>query len=216
MGSRCAANPSYKLASIVAKAERKVKEAAIDNTEAHPRIVSKILEEGSWVDDDEVQEMWAGLLASSCGEADESNLVFVNLLSQLTSLQVRILQYACKNAPKYCGENELIMSGMGFRIGLEELRAVAGESNIHRLDRELDHLRGLELIHGGFSTDIPPSDPEITPTSLALSLYVRAQGSHESPREFFDLPILTASDLFQFMYSPQTKSESTSDETPSP
>jgi hypothetical protein len=33
---------------------------------AHPRLVSNIIQQGSWVDEDIVQGMWAGVLASSC------------------------------------------------------------------------------------------------------------------------------------------------------
>jgi hypothetical protein len=61
----------------------------IIDKQAHPRIVGKVLEHGSWEDDETVQTMWAGLLASSCSSdgKDQSNLVFINLLEQMTSAQ---------------------------------------------------------------------------------------------------------------------------------
>ena len=70
--------------------------------QAHPRMVMRVIEDGSWSDDATVQKMWAGLLASSCcpDGRDESNLMFINLLGQLTSSQVRILRFACETANK--------------------------------------------------------------------------------------------------------------------
>ncbi|MEO0375326.1 MAG: hypothetical protein AAF329_12025, partial [Cyanobacteria bacterium P01_A01_bin.17] len=35
-----------------------------DRYRAHPRLVAQIIEQGSWTDCDEVQNMWAGILAS--------------------------------------------------------------------------------------------------------------------------------------------------------
>jgi len=69
---------------------------------ALPRLVRLTLEEGSWIDTEEVRGMWAGLLASLCTEdgKDESNLIFVNLLAQLTSSEARLLNYLCENAEK--------------------------------------------------------------------------------------------------------------------
>jgi hypothetical protein len=58
-----------------------------------PRLLHVAFEESSWIDDDDIQRMWAGLLVSgtsSDGESDE-NLIFMNLLKQMSSLQVRII-----------------------------------------------------------------------------------------------------------------------------
>ncbi|KAF5421991.1 MAG: hypothetical protein C5S45_02980 [Candidatus Methanocomedens sp.] len=69
---------------------------------ASPRIVHNILENGSWIDNDIIQGMWAGLLASACTKEgkDESNLIFIHLLSQLTFSEVKILNYCCEEAEK--------------------------------------------------------------------------------------------------------------------
>lgn len=91
---------SYAL-SIVEKGKKKL-EARVGDTEvhAHPRMIYDIISKGSWVDDPELQEMWAGLLASSCTEdgKDQSNLVYANILGQMTAAQSRILDYVCWNA----------------------------------------------------------------------------------------------------------------------
>src|SRR5262245_35043001 len=62
-------------AKIVEKADSKLRsQPNFEQKHAHPRLVGAIVEHGSWTDADSVQEMWAGLLASSCTEdgRDES------------------------------------------------------------------------------------------------------------------------------------------------
>jgi hypothetical protein len=181
---------------------------------AHPRIATLGLERGSWADSDDVQDMWAGLLTSSCTEdgKDDSNLIFINLLDQLTSSQAKILNFACKKSKK-----RITLSGLIFaeeiNIQIDDLIKLTGIEEIHRLDRELDHLRSLEVLDSGFPLDIgfdavgtyeaitlnslPENNGDkpkekilsarITPTALGLNLYVRCQGTFLSPIDFFNL-----------------------------
>ena len=46
---------------------------------AHPRVALSIIENGSLNDNPEIQELWAGLFASSCTKdgQDDENLIFV-------------------------------------------------------------------------------------------------------------------------------------------
>jgi Abortive infection alpha len=152
---------------------------------AHPRLVADALQHGSWVDDKTLQEMWGGLLASSCSPdgKDDSNLIFINLLSQLTTIQVRILNHACEKVEKSVTPTGLITPDSVLLIDIPTIKTIAGHDDIHRLDRELDHLRGLGLIKGGFNSRIECVD--ITPNALALNLYVRCQGFGGSAVEFF-------------------------------
>ena len=154
---------------------------------AHPRLVSKIIEQGSWVDEDIVQGMWAGLLASSCTEdgQDESNLIFTSILAQITSLQARVINYSCENAKIYITPAGWISVDEMLFIELKDLEKITECSDFYRLDRELDHLRALELIHAGFNPQSTNAD--ITPSALALQLYVRSQGYIGSPIDYFGL-----------------------------
>ena len=54
-----------------------------DTMHAPAKLVMRILEDGSWIDSDAIQEMWAGLLATSCSTDgnDDSNAQFVSLLA---------------------------------------------------------------------------------------------------------------------------------------
>lgn len=172
---------------LILKAERNNKlRPNSEKLHAHPRLVNQIIEHGSWIDDDDIQEMWAGLLNSSCTEdgKDESNLIFINLLSQLTSVQAKILNYGCEKCEKRLSKAGWVLSRV-ITISLEELQKITGEDDFHRLDRELDHLRSLDLILTGFSPNSTELDLE--PSPLALHLYMRSQGSLQSPEEFFGL-----------------------------
>jgi len=177
-------------AKITEKAE-KLTANAKEPLEAHPRLAWEIIEKGSWADDEAIQNMWAGLWASSCRcEKDDSNVLFAGLLEQLTCVQVKILSHACEVAPKY-------VSSAGFpyteelKMPLDLLSKVSGISDLHRLDRELDHLRSLELIGGGnmggggFSPN--STIASVAPTALALHLYVRSHGFVGSPVEYWKL-----------------------------
>ncbi len=156
---------------------------------AHPRLVATVIEEGSWTDDSTLQKMWGGLLASSCSAngLDDSNLIFVGLLKQLTGLQIHILSYACETSVKAADKNNLIIVKTPLTMNVSAMLEIAASHDIHRVDRELDHLRSIELIHGGFTLD--STEVDITPTALALNLYVRCQGWRGSAVKFFGLEV---------------------------
>jgi hypothetical protein len=179
--------------NMLQKAEEKLNKFSPGKEKrAHPRLVAEILNKGSWEANEEVQDMWAGLLASACTNdgSDESNLVFINILAQLTSLQAKILNYGCENAKSVLTEAGWIMSGDSLTVCLAELRTITGCNDLHRLDRELDQLRNLGLIGygmaaGGFGQH--STDADITPTGLALQMYVRCKGFIGDPSQFFGL-----------------------------
>jgi hypothetical protein len=157
---------------------------------APPRIVHEIFEQASWTDDAMLQDMWAGLMSSSCtpdGD-DDSNLIFANLLGQMTKLQARILKYACENASKVSSRDGLIHCNE-LPVSMESLFQIAEETDLQRLDRELDYLIASSLLAegAGFVTEYNQTRASLTPTPLALHMYVRCQGSRKSPAQFFEL-----------------------------
>ena len=143
------------------------------SSHAHPRIVMKVMEEGSWTDADEVQDFWAGLLTSACSEdgKDETNLIFVNILAQLTRAEASVLMYACETCEKKLARAGWLCAKYQLIIDLEHLEKITASDDVHRLDRELDHMRVLGLIggalFGGFNTESTSAD--ITPTSALSS-----------------------------------------------
>lgn len=160
---------------------------------ANPRVGLAIIEESSMVDDSELQEMWAGLFASSCSEdgKDDSNIIFVDLLKRISMVEARILKYACEKSKKKQFSNGLIISD-SLIIALEELKKITNIDDIYRLDRELDHLSSLNLISGGpfgsgggFYASDSSLNAEITPSALALNLYYKTNSIGISPAVFW-------------------------------
>ena len=193
---------AFQAAKIAEKAEEKLKTISdSEHGQAHPRLVGLTIEHGSWVDTDEVQEMWAGLLVSSCTKdgKDESNLMFINLLSQLTASQARVLSYGCEKSEKVLSTSGLVAVYSGVYVSLKELTKITGIGDIYRLDRELDHLRVLGLLAAGMFpnpiytelgptyTEVEPTVANLMPAALGLQMYVRCQGSRKSPAEYFEL-----------------------------
>lgn len=152
---------------------------------SHPRLVFATLEHGSWADDDLMQKLWAGLLVSSCTPEgnDESNLMFITLMSQLTSSQAKIIEHICSSAKVHVTKGGFINSD-SLEMSAAELMAISGHSDLQRLDRELDHLRALELIINGFDPSRDMAD--VTPFALALHFYARAKGYVGCPIAFYD------------------------------
>lgn len=179
--------------SIIEKAKGKIgfQEGQLQ-IQAHPRVALSIIDNGSLNDNDEVQEMWAGLFASSCttsGQEDE-NLIFVDLLKQLTNGEAKILRFACESSRKILHENGLVV-GEHLEIDCNKLIEISGVKEIHRLDRELDHLRSLSLIEGGFNAKDNTLAADISPSALALNLYVKSQGHNTDPLLFWKTNFIT-------------------------
>jgi hypothetical protein len=183
-------------ARVAAIAEAKLNSTgSIDGLHAHPRLVGAIIANGSWVDSPELQEMWGGLLASSCSEdgSDDENLLFVNFLGQMSGAQARILNLACSRANKVATSAGLFFCPK-LMVSSADLTEVTGISDLHRLDRELDYLHALGLTQGGFTPD-STVQANVTPTALALNMFVRCQGSRQSVVQFFKLTATSDEDV---------------------
>ena len=175
--------------SLENKAETKYKEmygSACKVT--HPRLVAMTINTGSWIDDDLLQTAWANLLVSSCDDdgKDDSGLIFMNLLNQLVSSQIKLINYSCRECPKEMDANGLITNGgVGLMRDKAQIMGIMGINDIHRIDREMDHLTSIGLLAQGFHVN--QLHANISPTPLAFNLYVRCQGYSGSPCDFFHL-----------------------------
>ena len=171
---------------MLQKSEVKYNKFSQESAHGHPRLVSGILDYSSWTDSENLHDMWAGLLASSCTEdgKDESNLIFINILSQLTSLQAKIVKHCCETAKKAVSKGGWIHAE-NYYLELAKLEEIVQISDLHRLDREMDHLRSLGVVDAGFMPDSKLAI--LTPTSLGLQMYVRCQGYAGSPLGFFGI-----------------------------
>lgn len=146
---------------------------------ARPRIIAKILEVGSWAEEQWIQQLWAGLLATSCNAngGDESNQSFVDLLGKLATVHVRILRYSCLRAT-----NILSIAGPFALASVictrEEIMEITGSRELLRIERDIQHLRDLGVLDENSNSASSSSHYEanITPTRVGIDLYTRCKG----------------------------------------
>lgn len=158
----------------------------IEGKSIHPLLAWKIIENGSLADSNELQDAWAGLLASSCSEhPDDSNHIFIDILGQLTSLQVKIIDYSCNNSNKFVSKQGFIQSDT-LSVSKGVIFKICDSDDLHRIDREMDRMRASGLFGpfgGGFHPDEAIVD--LTPSPLCLQFYARCCGFNGSPVDFY-------------------------------
>lgn len=165
------------------------------NLMANARVGLNIMEGCSEVDNEELQDLWAGLFASSCTPdgRDDSNMNFVDLLRRMSSVEAKIIDYACRNCNKYIYPNQLIIADE-ISVPFDTLVEISGTDDRYRLDSELDHMRSIELLvqggsfvgsGGGFTVSDNSLEANITPSSLALNLYFKTHSIGISPKVFW-------------------------------
>ena len=203
VGGRLSIHKLTNAVSIVLKAENLLAlEPVADRLRADPDIVVRILEDGSCTEEDWLKHFWGGLLATSCAVngKDGSSLVFVELLSQLTTFQVRILTVVCTRATKVLAEPGSI-SVKPLACKVEELMLTTGSRGL-QFERDLDRLSELGLIEKRDSnspTSLATGETHITPSSLGLQLFAQCNGHRGSLRDFyaadsFDSPLRVNND----------------------
>ena len=174
------------------------------NLTANARVGISIMEGCSEVDNEELQDLWAGLFVSSCTPdgRDDSNMNFVDLLRRMSSVEAKIIDYACRNCNKYIYPNQLI-TAEDITVSFDTLVEIAGTDDRYRLDSELDHMRSIELLlqggsfsnsGGGFSATDNSLEANITPSPLALNLYFKTHSQGISPKVFWGDKLIPRND----------------------
>jgi len=163
-------------------------EFGAEKMQAHPRLVMRVLEDGSWADNDAIQQLWAGLLVSSCKETgeDESNQEFIQLFADLASEHVQIFAAACERASVGVSETGQLES-KPLIFTMEELAHITGLHDLNRIDVDIDHLTVYGIFHKRIKSSSYSSltDAEITLSSVGLELYARCHGHRGSSENFY-------------------------------
>ena len=179
---------------IVLKAERMLGAAVEgDHLGSLPDVVMRIVEAGSWSSDDKwMLQFWAGLLAASCSSDgnDKSALAFVELLSQLKVLHMRILSAVSAKSAKVSGGSGN-MSSRPLKWNASELMKYSGSSDLIKLDRELNYMADIGIIapreKSAFFQQM--TDTTIALTDLGLQLYARCNGHRGTAQKFYGMPV---------------------------
>ena len=150
----------------------------------HPQLALRVLEGGSWAEDEWVRLMWAGLLASSLSPngQDDANLLLVNSLGQLTTVHFRILTAACTRANQ-------MATGFGWSYSkqsgctLDEIMKVTGTRDKLRIEREIEHLADLGLLERREKSPffMEDKEPNVVPTTLGQKLWSSCESTQPSP-----------------------------------
>jgi hypothetical protein len=80
------------LTKITLRLQRKLDEVGLPANAVPPRLLLPIIENCSVEDNETLQEMWAGLLATASQEKDSMSPSFIETLKQLTPEEARLLQ----------------------------------------------------------------------------------------------------------------------------
>jgi hypothetical protein len=117
----------------------------------HPKLINRIFEDGSLESDEQIQECWAGLIASSAEEfPNDNNIIYFEILRQLTKSELLLLKYFCENSEIETNPHGLIQTEKGIRIDAEELFSIVNSNDLNQLNTEINHLKGLDLVEQGF------------------------------------------------------------------
>jgi len=176
---------------VLAKAKkilRRLHKPAEQLRKTHPRLLYTISDQSSWHDGEEMQDMWAGLLvSSSLNQAyDEGNLVFTDILGKMTAGEVRILNHACANETKIVADDGIVVAEQ-LVCSISELMRIARITEVFCLDFQINHMRSLGLLPYGINLYKLTQQfaADITPSSLALYMFVRCNGFPCSPADYF-------------------------------
>jgi hypothetical protein len=153
-----------------------------NNIGSPPKLIAKIIEYGSWAEEGWIQQLWAGLLATSSSDdgRDDSNQVFADLFSKLAAEHVRVLRYGCLKASNICS-----ISGSNPSAPVvctrEEIMEVTESRELLCIERNLEHLHNLGLLERDAKSEPFGTHYEanITPSRLALQLYGRCKGARD-------------------------------------
>lgn len=159
---------------------------------AQPRIVARVLEDGSWTDDETLQSLWAGLLATSCtaeGGTDE-NLLFFDLLKNMTTGQARIIVNVCEDMPIIDGMKYQVQAAKVIERSISEWLRISECRSVLELASSLQRLRTSGWIHqnGGHVSERSLDDPvQVQPLPICLHFYAKACGHFGDLRDFYQI-----------------------------
>jgi hypothetical protein len=157
---------------------------------AHPSLVLRILENGSWAENERILEFWSGLLAISCStqKDDLSNAVFVDLLSRLSAVHARIFAAACAKVVIAESKSEAVRV-CPLICTADEIIQIAGSLDLVKIDGDLEQLAEFGLLVRSEKSRLLSHrhDADITPTNLGLQLYARCNGHRGDLLTFYGL-----------------------------
>ena len=153
----------------------------VDLARAHNEMVMRIVESGSWTEDEWIRKLWAGLLVSACSPdgQDTSNQPFIDLLAKLTPLHLRVLSFVCGKAAEAIAEGHSPKE-FCLECTAEELMEASDWHSFARIQQTVGHLSGYGLFaesaRPSYVTLADKSRMRLAPTALGLKMWARCNG----------------------------------------
>jgi len=157
---------------------------------ANPFTMLRVIADGSWADEEWIQQLWAGLLVSSCAlEAkDQLDPDLADRFSQLAPVHLRILKAACTKAEKIDSDDWQVVS-KPLVFELKEIQQVSGLQSVARIEQDVFHLADLGLLEETVRSRsmLPAEEINVTPSTLGLRLYALCNGHRGMLQDFYRL-----------------------------
>ena len=158
--------------------------------QADSQTVQRIIADGSWADEDWIQQLWAGLLAASCAidKKDQLGLDLVDRFSQLAPVHARIFKHACEKAEKVdSGDGNV--SAKPLIVDVEEIQQITSVQSLAKIERDVYHVADLELLEQSVRSRslLPPDEINVTPSVLGLKLFALCNGHRGMLRDYYRL-----------------------------
>jgi hypothetical protein len=152
-------------------------------------VIIKILEEGSWTEDASMSRLWAGLLACACSAngANQASRSFVEILRQLTPMDLRLFSEACTRSAKYLTDDGVVTCRR-LSCTADDILRFSGFRDLLRMGRSLERLSEFGLVEERFRTSMftPVDGINITPTHLGLEFFTQCHGHPGQPESYFE------------------------------
>jgi hypothetical protein len=168
--------------------EMLAREPNVGKMQVSDRLVMRVVERGSWAEDDLTQQFWAGILTASCavGQLDESNLGYIDILSEFAIIHTRVFEIACKRSKKVLADNGSL-TALPVTLSAPELMEIADAHDLIKIDRNLLQLSDHGLLEPRvkskyFSFE---EDAILTATPFGLAMYARCHGHRGTPQQFY-------------------------------
>jgi hypothetical protein len=163
-------------------------ERDFDRLRAPQNVVMRVIQEGSWAEDTTTQQLWAGILATACSLMgnDESNLPYIDLLTEFASIDGRLFTTACAKSQKVFASSGAV-SAQSLICSAQELIDIAGAHDLMKIDRNIFQLSLLGLLEPRVKSKYFNFEQEasLTPTALGLELFARCQGHRGAPHDYY-------------------------------
>jgi hypothetical protein len=157
-----------------------------DKMRADPKLVAHMMREGSWAHSVQQKQLWIGLFANSCKPEgwDDSNMVFADMLVNITPAQATIFIEGCNRALRSMNETD---TAPPRRIvqSPHEMIELTHMYDLTRVATDVAYLYNLGVIDKlfDFTSYVETENFDITPSSVGIDLFRRSSRglSYEIP-----------------------------------